>query len=192
MSASPPILTQFHGFAADGEIVGRLLTGYANLEVGLFNCVQVAIADFDKALKSMFGKRGESRRITNGEKLALASYAAVGLRRDFQAAVAAMRHCLDIRNQYAHWVWWNDRSGKLAFANLEDEANRKAKIKDLGKLKAHHVDTQLLTAQETYFAFVDQYLAWVNYEGRWRAKIISRNPLGKRPLRIKKPKLRLP
>src|SRR5664280_1478065 len=137
MSASPPILTQFHGFAADGEIVGRLLTGYANLEVGLFNCVQVAIADFDKALKSMFGKRGESRRITNGEKLALASYAAVGLRRDFQAAVAAMRHCLDIRNQYAHWVWWNDRSGKLAFANLEDEANRKAKIKDLGKLKAH-------------------------------------------------------
>ena len=128
----------------------------------------------------------------NGEKLALAHYTTLGLKRDFQAAVAAMGYCLKIRNQYAHWVWWNDRSGKLAFANLEDEAKRKAKIKDLSKLKAHHVDTELLTAQETYFAFVDQYLAWVNYEGRCRAKIFPKNPLGRRPSRLKKPRLRLP
>jgi hypothetical protein len=38
-TAPRPILTQFHGFAVEGEIVGRLLTGYANLEVGLLNCV---------------------------------------------------------------------------------------------------------------------------------------------------------
>jgi hypothetical protein len=39
-TAPRPILTQFHGFTVEGEIVGRLLTGYANLEVGLLNCVQ--------------------------------------------------------------------------------------------------------------------------------------------------------
>jgi hypothetical protein len=60
--ASTPILTHFHGFTVEGEIVGRLLTGYANLEVGLLNCVQMVLGDLDAPLKAMFKVRGESRR----------------------------------------------------------------------------------------------------------------------------------
>jgi hypothetical protein len=125
MSSAPrPILTQFHGFAVEGEIVGRLLTGYANLEVGLLNCVHMVLGDLDTPLKAMFKVRSENRRIKAAVKLGERPYNALGLGTDFQWAIEAMRYCLLIRNQYSHWVWWNDYSGKIAFANLEDVALR--------------------------------------------------------------------
>jgi hypothetical protein len=83
-TAPRPILTQFHGFTVEGEIVGRLLTGYANLEVGLLYCVQMALGDLDAPLKAMFKVRGESRRIEEGVKLGQRLYNALGLGTDFQ------------------------------------------------------------------------------------------------------------
>ena len=65
-------------------------------------------------------------------------------------------------------MWWDDYTGRLAFANLEDLAARKRPVRDLGKLKPHHVDAALLDAQEAYFVYADRLLAWVNYEGRAR------------------------
>jgi hypothetical protein len=192
MSTAPrPILTQFHGFAVEGEIVGRLLTGYANLEVGLLNCVHLVLGDLDTPLKAMFKVRSESRRIKAAVKLGERPYNALGLGTDFQWAIEAMRYCLLIRNQYSHWVWWNDYSGKIAFANLEDVALRTSRVKDLRSLKPHHVDATLLSSQEAYFAYTDQCLAWVNYEGRYRAGTLAPNPVIK-PKRLKKPDLRLP
>jgi hypothetical protein len=85
-----------------------------------------------------------------------------------QKAIRVVRYCLKVRNQYAHWVWWDDYSGKLAFANLEELAKLKRPVKDLTKLKTHHVDATLLAAQEAYFVYADAYLAWINYESRAR------------------------
>ena len=102
-----------------------------------------------------------------------------------------MRHCLEIRNQYAHWVWWDDRTGRLAFANVEDLTKYKSRVTGFGKLKAHHVDATLLKAQETYFVYADDLLLWVNYEGRFkRGKLgdARLNPVN-RPKDVKQPKL---
>jgi hypothetical protein len=194
MATAPmPILTHFHGFPVEGEIVGRLLTGYANLEVDLLNCVAMVLGDYDVVLKAMFGVRGESMRIDKGVKLGQAPYNTLGLGTDFEQAIEAMRHCLSIRNQYSHWVWWNDYSGKMAFANLEDVARSKSKVKvkDLRNLAPHHVDANLLSSQEAYFAYTDQCLTWVNYEGRHLAGTLARNLVIK-PKPLKKPDLRLP
>jgi len=190
-TAPKPILTQSHQFAIECEIVGRLLTGYANLEVGLLHSVNMVLGDLDTPLKAMFKVRGESRRIKEAAKLGQRPYSALGLGNDFQRAIAAMRYCLLIRNQYSHWVWWNDYSGMIAFANLEDVALRTSRVKDLRSLKPHHVDATLLSSQEAYFAYTDQYLAWVNYEGRHLAGTLARNTVIK-PQHLKKPDLRLP
>ena len=68
-TAPRPILTHFHGFAIEGEIVGRLLTGYANLEVGLLHCVQMVLGDFETPLKAMFRVRSERWRIEEDIRL---------------------------------------------------------------------------------------------------------------------------
>jgi three-Cys-motif partner protein len=141
---------------------------------------QLRGGDLDAVLKKMFRVRGETRRINEAEKLGQPDYHRLGLAGDFQWAVRVVRYCLEIRNQYAHWVWWDDNSGKLAFANLEDLAQRKRPVRDLTKLKAHHVDAALLEAQEAYFVYADEYLAWVNYEGCARGgKLKHGNPLHK-------------
>jgi hypothetical protein len=186
------ILAPFKKFSAEGATVGRLLAGYSNIEVGLMHCVQMGRGgDLDTVLKKMFRIRGETRRINEAEKLGQADYHRLKLAGDFQKAIRVVQYCLKIRNQYSHWVWWDDYSGKLAFANLEDLAQRKRPVKDLAKLRAHHVDAVLLDAQEAYFVYADELLAWVNYEGRARdGRLKGGNPLTK-PKPIKRPKLRL-
>jgi hypothetical protein len=157
------------------------------------HCVQVATDDFDGVLRNMFGRRGESKRIIAAEKLGMPEYQRLKLATDFEKALRAVRNCLKIRNQYAHWIWWDDYSGKLALANIEDLTKYKRKIKDLRKLKAHHVDAALLAQQEAYYVYADELLAWINYEGRFKdgkPGNARQNPL-KKPKPIRRPKLHL-
>ena len=187
------IMAPFSKFSTEGDTIGRLLAGYSNIEMSLFHAVHMATGDFNTALKKMFGIRSESGRIRAAEKLALLEYQRLKLAADFEKALRVMRYCLKIRNQYAHWVWWDDNSGKLAFANVEDLTKYKSKVTNLEKLKAHHVDADLLKAQEAYFVYADDLLLWVNYEGRFtQGKLgnAKQNPVNK-PEGVKRPKLRL-
>jgi hypothetical protein len=122
----------FNAFPDDEKIIGRLLTGYTNLEVGLMHCVQIVRDDFDTVLKAMFRARGESARVDIADAFGRHFYDALGLGTEFAMGIAATRHCLKIRNQYSHCAWWDDRSGNLAFANLEDIAKGNAFLTDLG------------------------------------------------------------
>jgi hypothetical protein len=155
--------------------------------VSLFHAVHVATGDFDAALKKMFGIRSESKRINVAEQLGSPEYRRLNLAAEFQEALTVMRHCLNIRNQYAHWVWWDDHSGPLAFANVEDLVKYPGKVTDFANLGAHHVDVALLKAQEGYFVYADDLLSWVNFEGRFAGK----NPLGLRPASVAQPRLYL-
>jgi hypothetical protein len=49
-------LTKYH---TESAIIGRLLTGYTDLEIDLLHCVQNATGDFDTACRAMFGVRGD-------------------------------------------------------------------------------------------------------------------------------------
>jgi hypothetical protein len=147
--------------------------------------------DLDTVLKKMFGKRGETRRINEAEKLFVSHPQHYSLLGHFQKVVRLVRYCLKVRNQYAHGVWWDDYSGKLAFANMEELGIRKRKVRDLAKLRPYHVDAPLLAAQEACFVYADEYLAWINYEGRARAGTLKSNPL-EMPKPAKRAKLRLP
>lgn len=55
--------------AAEVGAIGRLLADYNNLEIGLLHCVQQGICDFDRAFKTMFGVRGETKRINAAQSL---------------------------------------------------------------------------------------------------------------------------
>ena len=155
------------------------------------NCVQVVRSDFDTVLKVMFRARGETARIDIADASGRHYYDDLNLGTEFAMAIAAAKNCLKIRNQYAHCAWWNDLSGKLAFANLEDIAKGNALLVDLGSLPTYYVDIPLLTTQEDYFVYVDQLLSWVNHEGRYRAKTISSQPLPK-PAQLQMPMMHLP
>jgi hypothetical protein len=187
-----PILLPFLTYKQEADIIGRLLSDYTNLEIGLMNCIQVASGDFDATLKIMFGKRGETDRILWAAQLGEPHYKALKLDREFRMAIGAMRHCLKIMNQYSHSVWHNDWSGHLAFANIEDIAL----LDEIQTALQHHLPTDhiclfILQLQEEYFSYVTKLLSWINFEGRYKAGKISTRFYPKPP-RMKQPPLRLP
>ncbi len=104
------------------------------------HCVQVVREDFDTVLKTMFRTRGETQRIDIADALGRHYYHSYRLGTQFEMAVGSMRYCLRVRNQYAHCVWWDDHSGNLAFANLEEIATGHDYQTDLKSLTAFHVD----------------------------------------------------
>ena len=135
----------FGRYPKEAEIIGRLLAGYADLEIDLMHCAQVVRDDLDTVLKAMFRARGESARIKVADAFGRHHYAAIKLGTEFGMAISAMQYCLKIRNQYAH-----DNTGILAFTNLEEIAEKNAFLKDLRSLTIFHVDVPLLREQEKY------------------------------------------
>lgn len=185
------ILPSFVRFEAEGQIIGRLLAGYGELELQLCNCVSMVISDLDAVFKAMFRIRGETPRIKIADALGRKPYAAHQLESEFSDAIRAMRYCLKIRNQYAHCQWYDDNTGKLAFVNLEEIAGQDTVISNLLGLTTHHVDSALLTRQELYFIYVSACLDYLNYEGRRKAGKLPSH-IFEAPQRMIRPPLYLP
>lgn len=182
------LMPAFRKFPDEAAIIGRLLTGYAVLEIDLMHCISMIREDFDATLKSMFRARGERHRIAVGDALGRHLYHDQQLGNEFSMAIGAVRYCLKIRNQYAHCNWYDDLSGQLAFVNLEEIAEQNDKITDLDSLTINHIDVPTLQNQEIYFEYADRLLAWVNLEGQKRRGKISSHalsmpkPIGQPPL----------
>lgn len=180
------ILPAFNAFPKEGAIIGRLLAGYADLEIGLMHAVSTVRDDLDTALKVMFCDRGETRRINLGDSLGRQPYKDLDLENEFSMALGDMRFCLKARNMYAHSTWYDDRSGQLAFVDLEELAAQKAKVTDLHSLTIHHVTEAQLAEVERFFVHTDAMLTYANYEARFKAgklktRIVNKPPAMTRP-----------
>lgn len=164
------ILRAFLQYPGEAAFIGRMLAGYADLEIDLMNCVQVVRADLDTVLKAMFRTRGETQRINVADAFGKQYYHGLGIGAQFEMAIGSVRFCLKIRNQYAHCVWWDDNSGQLAFANLQEIAEEDTLVTNLQGLTTHHVNVPLLTQQVEYFEYTQNLLIWVVQEGNARAR----------------------
>jgi hypothetical protein len=165
-------------FPAEAAAVGRLLAGYADLEISLMHCVQMARGgDLDTVLKAMFGKRGETQRINIADRLGKPAYDSLGLGSRFSSAIDDMKCCLGIRNCYAHSLWHDDNTGYLAFVNIEELARAPTVITNLLGLTIRNLDTSVLTEQEEYLDYVDRSIIFLNYEGRYLKGDLPSNPV---------------
>ena len=163
------VLRAFAEYPAEAALIGRMLAGYADLEIDLMHCARAVRGDLDLALKAMFRGRGNSQRIDLAVAIARRPYDELGLAAEFDAAIAAVRYCLRIRNLYAHCIWWNDNSGELAFANLEELAKLNVVVTDLRDLTVNHVNVAHLQSQFSYFEYSDSMVLGVLQEGKRRA-----------------------
>jgi hypothetical protein len=84
----------------------------------------------------------------------------------------------------------NDTNGNV-LRILPKVAGENTRLKDLKSLTTWHVDVSLLMAQEQYFVYADEILAWTNYEGRLRDGKLQINTLQKPPA-PKRPDLKIP
>ena len=163
------ILRAFDRFAPEAALIGRMLAGYADLEIDMMSCVKVAIGDdLDTSLKALFRCRGETQRIDVADALARHAYRQLRLDTQFSAAIGAVRRCLTIRNRYAHCTFWDDNTEQLAFTNLENLAKQNRHIADLRGAAPRHLNLALLQLQFGFFERADDMLVWVLQEGLTR------------------------
>ncbi len=180
------LMPAFHKFAAEASIISRLLAGFAELEILLLHCISQARDDFDATLKAMFRTRGETNRINVADALGRQLYRNEGLEAEFALAISDMRYCLKIRNQYAHCNWYDDNSGRLAFVNVEEIAEKNLHLTGFDELTRYYIDVPTLEAQEQFYTSTIARLEYVNFERRFRtgqlsSQVFAEPPEMKRP-----------
>jgi hypothetical protein len=122
------IIPAFRDAPQEGQIVGRLLAGYSELEVEMLNCTDLISGDIDAAVRQLYRTRGEKRRIEATQTATGAAYNKVGLGSEYAQTMADMNWCRQIRNQYAHCQWYFTTQEGLCFTDLEDLAKQPARI----------------------------------------------------------------
>jgi hypothetical protein len=187
----PIINEDFASFPAEAAIIGRLLTGYSEIELSLCLCLSQTRVGLDCALKKMFGDRGETKRIDKAQTLGGPPYKGLKLHTTFASAIADMRYCLRIRNQYAHSQWLQLAGGRLGFVNLEEAARTPSPVLSMGKLKARHLDAGLLNLQEEFFIYVKKIFDHLNFQAQIAAGKSSIPPQTT-PKKVVRPPLHIP
>jgi hypothetical protein len=186
-----PLSPALDRFDQEAAIIGRLLTGYSAIEYQLCLCAGMGGGDVAKAIVALFIKRGETRRVRCAEELGQSFYDAAGLGDEYAAAINDTLHCVGIRNQYAHCIWHDDKSGRLAFAHMEEIAAPSGPGADPGNLTFHYVDVLILEHQAAFFFFVKDTLNYLNHRKRQLAGEVSSAAAIRIPTAIERPRLHL-
>jgi hypothetical protein len=174
----PFMLPVFEKFPAEGQSISRLLVGYDVLEIALCRCVADAVSDLDMVVKKMFRGRGQVSRIRTAISIGRHSYEKLGIVDLFDEVICEMRHCLDIRNQFAHCEFYEDpdKEGNLLFANVEELATQQNKIEELTSVPAKRITKTLLEDQEIFFTYVWERFSFLKCEARVKAGTLTTNP----------------
>jgi len=186
------LMSAFIKFPKEGAIIGRLLAGYGELELMLCMCAATARDDFNMVFKAMFRPRGESQRINIGDAIGREAFRAHRLATHFSEAISDMRHCLKIRNQYAHCYWSDDHGRCLRLVLLEDVAKKKdALANNLWEIPATDIHLGLLKEQEVFFFHTGERFTYLQREIEIRARGSTKNSLPV-PKKATRPPLRQP
>jgi hypothetical protein len=155
--------SDLHAFPECERIVASLVLGYSELEVimvyAMGPALNVHMAD---AVRMLFRTRSEANRLDIADAAMRPFFADHGQGDAFTRWVGAMRHCKNIRNQYAHAFWGRNRDG-LFFNNLD------AVAKTIGgpiTMVEYGIDLPLLQEQERFFEYTSGCLAYLAVEAR--------------------------
>ena len=173
LGSTMTIMPCFERYPLEALTIGRLLAGFGELEFILAYCVgtvllneKLGIKDEGLGIKTIFRLRSEGHRLETADAILRHPMITFGLKTEYENVYTSMKHCKNIRNQYAHCHWADHSKAGLFFTNLEELANEKEqKILTFDWL---HVDVKLLDDQENYFMYCRDYLNFLQQEIRVR------------------------
>lgn len=173
----------FADYPEEGNMIGRLVVGYGELETLLAFCVGATLGNDDQALRLIFRVHGEEQRIEIADAIARPYLEAKGLADFWNDSLGAIRHCKAIRNQFAHSQWVTDDKG-LMFGDW-GKGSQKRKGEVTAQFKPIHTD--VLLQQLTWFSHTGLLLQHVQKLYEWAGESASQKPKG--PKRVPRPPL---
>lgn len=156
-----PINPAFMRYPVEAGIVGHLLAAFGELEVT--TCFNAAKATgLQGTLTALYRIRATSSRIETADALMRPLYSEAGLEAGHSDALRRVRHCLRIRNQFAHCNWADDSESVeagLFFVDLTVSAET-PNFEHAWK----HTDAALLQSHEAYFDAALEALRFMDHE----------------------------
>jgi hypothetical protein len=136
----------FDELSAEAALIGRMVISFGEIELLFSLLAASALRDQDMGLRAIYRGRSTGGRIDLADVLTRPAILKAEFLPQYEEVLSALRHCLKIRNQYAHCHWSPGQDG-LFFTNLEDAASRAEGF----EFDQKHVDLKLLTEQESFF-----------------------------------------
>jgi hypothetical protein len=189
-------MPEFHKKIKNAGSVGRLVTGYGELEFVLAWCAGTAwacqrppkagvtppqhrIAGEHEGLRRIFAIRGETNRFNAAKKLIRPVAVSAGVGNDYIEIMGSFKSCLRVRNTFAHCHWYGTKKRGLFFVDLEEAA----KSGPIFPLKVRHADTTTLEMIETYFVYTKECLDYLSQFIAVKSSLM-RGPLPSKPKRM--------
>lgn len=144
-----PVLPAFEVCPLEGQIIGKMLAGYGEIELEMAWCASEALNETEAPIKACYRGRGEKQRIDIADAFIRPVLADTTIETFYAETVSAVHNCRTIRNRYAHCHWLGYKKEGLFFTNLEEAAKKNGPLQH----SFRHVDVPLLLAQERYFDF---------------------------------------
>lgn len=184
------LMPAFLRFPVEGAIIGRLLTGYGEIEYLYAMCLASASEDEDTVLRTFFSVRGESVRLDVGHNLMWKRFKQAGLSNQYQPTHTQTLFCRKVRNTFSYCHWADDHNEGLFYVNLEATAERKETAFRAAN-DWRHVDAAILKLIEEYFLNTQDRLMWLAAEYRVFNGKVRRNtfiwPEGKQQPKLHNP-----
>ncbi len=155
--AQPDLCVAFlHDHPREEQLIARMVLIYGQIEGALTNILAFVLGDIDPALRTLYKLRGEAPRIDVVQEICAAKMRELGIWATFDQAIAALKHCKLIRNQYAHCIWGSN--GDLLVGDLTETAVQK---QPNCTITFRRVPLDLVEEQAAYFVYTNMLLIHV-------------------------------
>ncbi len=153
----------FDRFKQEGDLIGRMVLEYGELEWMLCLMAGHVLQDLDTAMKALYRSRGELQRMEVADALIRQRIEDNKLRQTYEQTFAHMAVCKTLRNQYAHTNWLHAGSDKLCYIAIEEMAKSNEPI-EMDKMTLYHLDLETVKDQARFFNEVMQNMTYLNME----------------------------
>lgn len=154
--------TAFDYFKREGDLIGRLVVEYGELEWTLCLLVSHVAQDLDLAVKTLYRTRGENQRINLADAL-IRNRIDPKVKQIYEETIARMRTCLKLRNQYAHSNWLRSGNDQLCYIDIEGLAERNDVV-SMDDMTLYQLDMDIIEDQARFFTEVAQNLNYLCME----------------------------
>jgi hypothetical protein len=150
---SNTVMPSFDQVPEFGSLVGRILSGYGELELEMAICLSQALGQhLDDGVRTVFLIRNAEDRVKAVKKELKGPASQAGVGEAYAETMAAMNWCRKVRNQFAHCQWYHTEAEGFCIVDLEVLAK---KIGPLGPLADSRVkvNQKLLEDQNLYMRY---------------------------------------
>lgn len=153
----------FDHFKQEGDLIGRMILEYGELEWLLCLMAGHVLGDLDTAIKALYRSRGELQRMEIADALIRQRIKDSQLRQTYEETFAHMAVCKKLRNQYAHTNWLHAGSDKLCYMAIEEMAKSSEPV-EMDQITLYHLDLSTVMDQARFFNEVMQNMTYLNME----------------------------